>query len=673
MTRSLWVAGALALCACAASSAPAARDADASPDTDLEADVGTAADSDVGAGVDADGDADAGSDEDADDDADAGADADAGSDAETDADAATDSGADAGADADADASNAPCPPGAACPALPEPGLPCPLACIPQPDALTCAGAVIADICYPPGSPGPAVADPPVTVVGPLRITLVAKPPPSLPGQTHTLTLSVENLGASALALPFGTTGSTAWSLDDGNFLDWVELAIPAGQSRSITATLTALRPDRFDLNGGEILTFYMGDLAFTVHAGVDFGPGDVPEGAGIPCGTHVFPATWCGDEACTPATRYLSARCCDGAFFPGATCCSSADCPDGACVDGTCVASAPHLDAANTLLHGPQRVLLVIADYPELATADPCADRSAELRDTLGLDTVETWFRGHSLARTGQDLVDFRWTVLAGLDSAAILPPAADPWVVLYRDHLAAWLATHAAAGCPDLATFDKVLIAAKGADLKGSGGLYLGEGLIGLGSYLSPFLIAHELTHSYGATDLGRELADAFLYPQALMGTYPAADATDQVAWGEIGYGDLDRDGVIDIFRYAATPAAIAVDGLTAHIEPADATTPEPHLSLRWRFVDPLSPSPHLVYLPRFRVTLHGVGPDMPWYDALPEKRLVFAQSALKWDALLAAGSITVSLKGALHVTQPDGSSETLTVDYLQTVPLSP
>ena len=48
-------------------------------------------------------------------------------------------------------------------------------------------------------------------------------------------------------------------------------------------------------------------------------------------------------------------------------------------------------------------------------------------------------------------------------------------------------------------------------------------------------------------------------------MGTNTHGDSppTDHVMWGQIGLGDVDRNGIIDLVEHASLPDAIVLDGL--------------------------------------------------------------------------------------------------------------
>ncbi|MFO0745910.1 MAG: hypothetical protein U1F43_09580 [Myxococcota bacterium] len=428
--------------------------------------------------------------------------------------------------------------------------------------------------------------------------------------------------------------------------------------------MTALRPDELDDDADSvddsprrIITFYLGEGRVTLHGGIPFGD----DGA-LACGARHFPAD-------------LEARCCAGVLYPGAACCASTDCAAGQCADGLCVAAVPDLASAAPI-HGTHRILVALADFPELATgpggdasADPCADRP-DLVATLGLDTVTGFFRGSAEARMGLDPIDFRWTILAGLDSDAIVPAGADRWLPFYRDHLADWLAAHP--GCPVLDDFDQVVIASPEVDLHGFGGVFVGRGTVGTTTYASPWLFAHELGHAFGAIDLKPLFGGAFLWTRALMAVHGGADATDQVAWAEWGMGDTDGDGVVDLAELAAYPETFAVSDLRARIEPSDdPVAPVDQLVIAW--------SPVALEAGREKRLAHA-----DFDVALPEhayaahisqggvtKRLVLPQAALHWSDLLARGAITVTLQADHPFTRADGTRAAVHLDETVEVPL--
>ncbi|MFO0747357.1 MAG: hypothetical protein U1F43_17070 [Myxococcota bacterium] len=647
MRSMAWLCGLAMVGGCGDEARPA--DAEARDDvTDTSADLPDLAD---GAdGVDA---------ADADDDADLGTDA-VVVDVTPDADAA-----DVASETDAPTSaDGFCLDGAACNALLAEDGRCPGACLAQETHLRCKGFVVGDLCQPLSPPTPT---PPDTVIDGLIVHLREAPPPSLPGDVRHLRFGVENPGGSARTVPFSSQWEITWEVVSDDFSQRSSLTIAAHATLELEATLRALRPDRFDLDQGHVVTLYVADFPLMIYAGIGF-----PPDAGIACGASFFPAQYCRSEGCVgDVLRYDAARCCDGVFFPAVDCCDSADCATGTCVDGECVSDVPRLNSANSLVHGTQSILYVLADFDELAggpSADPCTwARSAELREMLQLDAVDDWFGARPAERTGRDLVDFRWTVRAGIDSDDFLAPDADTWVPSYQEALEGYFAD---AGCPIVETYDKLVMASPRIDLQGYGGQYLNRGIVAVGTWQNPYLLVHELGHSFGATDLYFDMAGFLLRQLSLMGDYLAAGASDDVMWGEVGWGDTDRDGVIDIFEFAAHPDALALRDLHAHLGPYG-DPPVDALFLSFRVVALEGARELRVPTLFFDFDLPEHGYARSWAAGGDVKELVVLAGEIHQSELVARGAVDLHVALRHGTTDADGTHRVLVLDETHTIPL--
>lgn len=571
-----------------------------------------------------------------------------------DADDATDA-----ADGDASGPQA-CAPGEACAAaLTATGL-CPDRCFPVPDRLACAGVVVADVCH---VLPPETAPTAEVVLGDLRVTPIAWGDGAVVGQPMAFELRVTNESDRALDVPFAWRDPGLFTFEGATWRDVTGLQLPAHGTATLTATMTATRVTVFEREPAVVATFTFGDDTFEPRATVRFSDSEP-----VACGASHFPETYCPDPATCAASHdlYGSARCCDGVFFPGAACCSSDDCVGARCVDGKCVGEAPSLLAANTAPTGNVRLALVLVDeHPELA-ADPCADHADTLAGDLGLDAVGRWYDDLARRRLGRATMALRWTVRTGVATSDLFEPA-DARRDL--DHFAHALgAFYAAHGCPLVGAFDKVVIAAPSLDLLGFGGLYADHGLIGVTGIGTPHILTHELGHSFGATDLYLDLGGALLHPKDLMGDNLGGlgEPEDGVLWGELGFGDLDRDGVVDVVRQAAFPDTLEVADLAAVI------TAKGSLEITWRFVGREVADVRDVVVADLHVAVPAASYEADLWQPGRVKRLAFDGTQVDLDAVRAAGSVAIAIDAALTFTDRDWQPVTRSVTLATDVSLS-
>ncbi|MFO0751221.1 MAG: hypothetical protein U1F43_36940 [Myxococcota bacterium] len=537
---------------------------------------------------------------------------------------------------------------------------CPGACFAVPDQLDCAaGEVAHGVCRVGLEPEPA----PVEVdLGDYRVTPIDWPSDVSVGDTFAIHLRLTNDTGTRLDIPFFFRDPGILSFTDASWVGHDVLTVPAHGTLEVTATATALQPTILS-QASIVGSFQLGnednyDLHVTVH---------YPDSEAIACGGEHFPDLYCPDpDTCYLSNNhYTSAECCGDVFFPGAMCCSDADCTGGACVDGKCVYDVPAFVAANTMPIGNQRILLVLVDsHPEFAD-DPCADRAAAMREPLQLDLVGDWYDDVAVRRFGHPTMQMRWIVRGGVATTDFLQPGDGNDFGTFSTRLDAWMSER---GCPVLGAYDKVIISASTVNLLGFGGVYFDHGNIGIGSPDLPYLFTHELGHSFGANDLYLDLGGVFHYILDLMGnnvgggTYP----TDGVLWGEVGYSDRDRDGVIDLVDFAAFPESLAVADLTATV------TRKGALEIAWRFVGTESGVARKVIVDDFHAVIPAAHYDADNYMPGTGKHLSFDSTQVDLPGLQAAGSIDVSLRAELRTTDRNWQQVTHTFDQTISVPLT-
>jgi hypothetical protein len=302
---------------------------------------------------------------------------------------------------------------------------------------------------------------------------------------------------------------------------------------------------------------------------------------------------------------YPIAVCCDGIFHPGSDCCSDDQCDDGVCADGTCVSRLMVTPYGASPLGAPVHVLLVIADRDDLpAPAEGrCFDRSETLVPRLGLDRVAAYFRDLYARRTGLPAPPWRFTVLTGFETDAIDGASLDD-MRAYAPALERHLVEEGCVGSFQ-AEFDRVVVHTPRFTTR-RGGLAFDVDRVGLRAY-SPALLAHELGHSFGATDLYLDARGLHARDGALMSSSGGSEVAifrEDVMRAEIGLDDVDGDGVLDAVGYSHAPDALLLEELrVTHVVAGTITV---HLRVQGREEDgvhPLVPREVVVELPELGI----------------------------------------------------------------------
>jgi hypothetical protein len=569
----------------------------------------------------------------------------------------------------ADAPPARCPDGTACDGLLDDAGLCGARCVPAEYALRCHGETRAGVC---------LGAPPITTSTYERDgwerAPVTIPAEAVIGEAQAVVFSLRNTGATARPLAWRVTPLAGWVIESEDPPSGSTHDVPPGASVQVTARMrptagSALDPGR--------------QVAATVGIdGVDarggwpiFIPARYPDGEGVRCGDRWFPEYIAGTSG-----NYGEARCCDGVFYPAAQCCVSSDCVGGgACADGRCLRGLTSVAFSATPLAGPQRVLVVLVDSPHAPAADPCADRTAELREELGLDDIEQWYARVAVSRIGRPAVSWRWTVLAGLRGATIGLPTGSVTPEALHQQTEAWLRARGCLRGFD-ADHDRIVVYAPSVDLGPYGGMVFRTHRVAQRS-LGPALTAHELAHTFGATDRYLDLGGSTQWAGTLMANAATLSdaARDDVLWAEVGLGDADRDGVIDVHQAALAPDALSIATLrvSAYAEsrslvyslsfdvrergrslrniPQQVTLSLPGTDLR---------------IPLDRWDALGGGNDGTWIGYL------FAPRDLPMsviDDALRDGRLRVRVEATLYSTRADFSRASLSLDETRDVTLTP
>lgn len=330
--------------------------------------------------------------------------------------------------------------------------------------------------------------------------------------------------------------------------------------------MLAKKPNIFQSSGsgGRVITFSLNRDSFSLFSNIGF-----KADGNVACGKHYFPVRYCPTSPCTQSRhRYNRGVCCDGVFYPGSGCCSSADCQDSACFDGVCVISKPG-SLANTLPSGHQRFLIVLSDFSDI-THDPstfCTNRYKQWKGRLKLADFEAYYDKVSQQFTGRPATKYEYTVLAGINTSDFNPTGGKTLSAMHKaleDYLVS-------KGCiKGTADFDKKLLISSKLDLNGFTGYTITGGRIGMKS-INMYLFVHELTHTYGATDLYLNLGGQLQYLFDLMGSNLGSYGIPEfaVSWGQISWGDINQNGVIDLFEFATYPDALVAVRHSAKLFP--------------------------------------------------------------------------------------------------------
>lgn len=565
------------------------------------------------------------------------------------------------ADLPGDGSDTPvsCGAGEACNDLLDEAGRCPGRCVPVSSSLRCDGVVRLGVClrhFP-----PETWDLPPETGESLRLSVVEAPAWVRVGEVFSLRLSVRNpVGVPVRASLSFKHQETVEVLEDP-LAGSGEWRLDPGEVRELRFLLRSVGANVFHPESQEYLTLQAGEDALRVPGGIVFG-----EEADRACGDWRFPGRWDACQDCSTYDRYEMAACCDGVFFPGAQCCRDEDCQGAVCVDGHCVPWAPWSGNANTLPRGPQRVLVVIADDPEtLPPTDLCGEPWAEGEDRVQARRVEDWFNDRAEARGGLRPLRLRWWFASVPDSRDFAPGPEDQVWSRWLERLDQWRTDH---GCPPLADYDKVIAWSPRLDLQGYGGQAGDRGRIGVAYLGSPYLLVHELAHTFGASDLYLDSGGTTWLRGALManGWGIADPPEDLVTWAEVGLGDLDRDGVVDLASYLECPDQLSMVVWRASLTAKE--TLELTLAVGGRQGDRTS----RVMVPLLTVELPDHGAVREVRDLRWEKTVAFDGHEVDLDAVRQRGRVTVRVRVDLPVTTADFRREVRVLDLTRVLRVS-
>ncbi|MCA9519561.1 MAG: hypothetical protein KC609_01245 [Myxococcales bacterium] len=555
----------------------------------------------------------------------------------------------------------PCKPGSACnrELTPEGG--CLGLCIKQTTKVVCRGTVVAGLCY--GLYPPQDTNESQSLNG-LDVTVLAAPSGVyLPGDEATITLRLKNTSGAELKRTLIFKDPADWQVVSRDFQPGQLLTIPNGGTFDLEAKVKAVEPNIF--NGAYNIfsfTFDDGNGGKQPYFEVFGVIGYPQETDSIVCGGHYFPPTYCPGNNC-PSQGYFQATCCDGVFYPDGQCCNNGDCNSGVCSDGYCVNRVPQFYSANRLPYGYVKILVVLVDFdPIKPDADICTNRT-DLDGMLEPQTVEGWYDDLIKNRTGRDekLLHWQWTVIAGLSSKDLIQDAMYDFPS-YQKSTEAYLKGK---GClTSFEEYDRVVIMSSQIQIN-YGGQAFPDGRIAM-RYNSPLLMVHELGHTFGANDTYLNIGDRFQWQGDLMGNYLNTNPIpkDGVAWTEVGLGDVDLDGVIDIFTRNMAPDSLVVSAASATVTTKG--TIELALSVRSKEGEHLG----RVIVDQVQIDLVDFAKSNTTYRD-DEIMTVFDGSGIDLDALKLAGTLKIRVRTEIYSTDASFERKLLTLDELIDVPV--
>lgn len=551
-----------------------------------------------------------------------------------------------------------CATGEACNApLTESGL-CPGACLAQPTKTTCTGTVKFGLCY---QKPPNLTNPDLTIHD-LLLQPGNVPDVVQEGSSVQLQLKVTNKLAQTRSLPFSYQISNDWELQEASFKDWTTLDLKANEVVTLTMKLKALKANLFTTSGlnlNHIISLSFNREPYTFVGKIGF-----PPTGNKACGSNYFPERYCPTTpgCSTDRRHYVRGKCCEEVFYPGANCCTNADCQSGGCFAGKCAPYTP-FGLANTIARGHHRVLIVLSDFLNLPS-DPsklCQNRYTELKEMLKLDAFETYFKTLSQRYTQTDGPRFQWVVLAGLNTDDFNKGGGRTSTTMHQA-----LETHLIAkGCiKDTNEFDKRVLITSMADLGPFTGKANTGGLVTM-KKIDMYLFAHELAHTYGATDLYLDQGGKLQWLHELMGNNLGAHGVPlfHVARGEILWGDANQNGVIDAFDYAVYPDALVAKGLKA------AMTQKSSIEITADVKAMVGGVEKDLLLRRMTI-------ELPEYNqsstGVPGRTTVWVDGPVDLDAIRQKGTIKVVVKATYTFSKKDFTRQTLTLNFTKDLPVT-
>jgi hypothetical protein len=184
----------------------------------------------------------------------------------------------------------------------------------------------------------------------------------------------------------------------------------------------------------------------------------------------------------------------------------------------------------------------------------------------------------------------------------------------------------------------------------------------------VNPYLTAHELAHSWGATDLYLDLGGRYQYARSLMASWLSNPPypNDAVVWAEMGYGDVNRNRVVDVVEYAAIPETLAAVDAKAVITPKDS------VEISFDIVGLQDGVQGRVFVPSLDFNLPDYTLQGQMWVQGDRPLLVVDRWQVDLDRMIAAGTVAIDIVVRHTFTDANWTQRTLTLDTRLEIPLT-
>ena len=340
-----------------------------------------------------------------------------------------------------------------------------------------------------------------------------------------------------------------------------KITIPTHDKKIMTIKI---KPNENNVLREKFFDFYIEDIekSFTLEKIID--PLE-----GVNCGERLFPEEipiWCDRLLCN---GYFNYKCCDNVFYPEFECCSDSDClkgknvdknyQKGKCIDGMCLNKMEYfIDPAIGNKNG---LIVMLDDY---TSSNKCEDKSnsenfndVNVKNILDLNEKYYDRLANIYLKEDENFINFRWRVIGNFKledfNLSFLKDGRNNQEIIKRLSRECNL---------DITDFDEIILVVGNRLSFGVSG-YAGRPIL-MGLLTQP-TFSHEIGHNFGALDL-YNTGSGHLYQWGNSIYSPQHDVNlmDQlklpIGRGEIGWADLNENGVFEIKEYSWQPERIII-----------------------------------------------------------------------------------------------------------------
>jgi len=287
----------------------------------------------------------------------------------------------------------------------------------------------------------------------------------------------------------------------------------------------------------------------------------------VSCGGYKFPESFDGMAEVMVNYDYQIAKCCDDVFYPDFECCSDSDCSEGACIDGICLNKVDALDLAR----GNKRVLMVLSSNSGQTDSNPCINKESAY--SYQINYIENYY--DTMARRylneSSNFINFNWDVIGNFKISDI---------GLSGDVEAGQILNKVSDYCNlNSGIYDEIIVYNSEQQhwcggRKGCAGRPIKLGVLNDSDTGFPrtdaITMTHEFAHNFGCRDLYDFAGSNFQWLAELMGQasgeFPINISITglsnlQVCRGEMGWADLDDNGIAEIYEYTNRPEELKIN----------------------------------------------------------------------------------------------------------------